>query len=309
MSSKESSTASKSMPAEVHKMAEADYLPGCYWNFRCHAEESFAGYLLRLAEGNDYLGIGDFLQTTLAIKTRSLDAALLLVRTEPALLQSLGRIATGEPELLARYTIKAYQAQGASPALAFDGVAVDADALLGANAQVCPKCLAESGYAHEAWDLAPVTVCTHHEVILVDACTLCGTKLTWKRPQLLFCGECGADLRQIAVEPASAPSVRAAADFGAIARFRVRYLGSEVGVEMWDTCFKMVRALALSARHWADREWPRGFFLQFVRIAAAHVDFAIWSHLFRWELPHGSTAPAHRDFASAAGRNPSRRCS
>ena len=132
-------------------MAETDYLPGCYRNFRCHAGESFAGYLLRLAESNSYLGIGEFLRTTLAIESRSLDAALLLARTDPGLLRSLGRVAAGEPGLLARYAIKGTQAPSVTPVILFDGMRIDGDALLGANAQICPKCLAETGYAYEEW--------------------------------------------------------------------------------------------------------------------------------------------------------------
>ena len=105
-----------------------------------------------------------------------------------------------------------------------------------------------------------MTACTRHEVMLVDICPQCSTKLTWNRPQLLFCGDCGADLRHIDTEPASAASVRTAADFEAIAPFRVMHLGSEAAVESWDTCFRIVRALALTAQHWAEREWPTVFF-------------------------------------------------
>lgn len=46
---------------------------------------------------------------------------------------------------------------------------------------VCPHCLGESVYLRMGWEHAYMVACPHHEVLLCDACSACGSRLTSNR--------------------------------------------------------------------------------------------------------------------------------
>ena len=60
--------------------------------------------------------------------------------------------------------------------------------------KVCPKCLAESGYALRIWDCSLVTVCPIHECMLLDTCPACNRRIRCVRNKLSICS-CGCDWR------------------------------------------------------------------------------------------------------------------
>jgi TniQ len=70
--------------------------------------------------------------------------------------------------------------------------------------QVCSVCLMEDAYCRASWDLSLSTVCTRHQCLLVDACPICGKRLTWERPavDVGYCGHyLSGQARSIIKEP------------------------------------------------------------------------------------------------------------
>lgn len=60
----------------------------------------------------------------------------------------------------------------------------------------CPACLAEKPYHRKIWDVLIVTVCPIHGNLLVDLCSKCKTPIAWEKPPLLYC-QCGQACRKI----------------------------------------------------------------------------------------------------------------
>ena len=60
--------------------------------------------------------------------------------------------------------------------------------------KVCPRCLAEFGYANAIWDLSLFLWCPVHECALIDRCPACDRELSWFRPGIATC-TCGGDLK------------------------------------------------------------------------------------------------------------------
>lgn len=73
----------------------------------------------------------------------------------------------------------------------------------------CPKCLAKDDvYLKKQWKLAWVIACPVHRNLLVLTCEQCGQvfsphKITYERPYLHICTNCGFDLRQSQIEKAN----------------------------------------------------------------------------------------------------------
>jgi len=59
------------------------------------------------------------------------------------------------------------------------------------QAQLCPLCVAEHGYARATWDLTFMLGCVRHHRWLLVHCPSCHRRLSYRRPRLLGC-ECGA---------------------------------------------------------------------------------------------------------------------
>ncbi|WP_018077079.1 TniQ family protein [Thiobacillus denitrificans] len=244
---------------------EPDWLPGCYRNLPCLPGEALPGYLLRLAEANGYESIAALLRAA-GINTRGLNMGYSSkLRTDAEALAILGRMAVGDPGHLSGHAAKVLD----GPAFFMRECRVDSDALLHERVQVCPQCLAEDGYIKEELELAPVTVCSTHKVLLVDECPDCGRSLDWKRSSLMACGHCGADLRMATPTPVGADVCEVAEDFAALAPFRLVTHGGEPAADMWDLMFRIFKALALPDAFWASTEWPRRV-VQFMPVKERH---------------------------------------
>jgi TniQ len=156
-------------------------------------------------------------------------------------------------------------------AIILEGVRVHLDALVKARTPICPCCIAESGYARVDWDLAPVTVCTRHHLVLRDECSLCGQAILWDRPALLLCESCGADLGAQNGSSASQAEVEVSADFAALAPFRVRVHRPGTMVATWDEMFHVAKALLLPDARWANSGWEK---FEVSRLSVAQRHFA-----------------------------------
>lgn len=71
--------------------------------------------------------------------------------------------------------------------------------------QVCPLCLQAQPYLRLMWQLAPVHVCLHHGCLLQAQCHRCGRPITVVSPshRHLYCAACDTDLRTLPVVMAS----------------------------------------------------------------------------------------------------------
>lgn len=244
---------------------EPGWLPGCYRNLPCRPDEALPGYLLRLAEANGYESIAALLRAA-GINIRGLNTGYSSkLRTDAEALAALGRMAVGDPGHLSGHAATPLD----GPALFMRECRVDSDAMLHERAQVCPHCLAEDGYIREELELAPVTVCSTHKVLLVDECPDCGHPLDWKRSNLMACGHCGADLRMAPPTPVGADVCEVADDFAALAPFRLVTHSGEPVADMWDLMFRIFKALALPDADWASTVWPKRV-VQLLSVKARH---------------------------------------
>ncbi len=141
-----------------------------------YADESLAGYLVRLTEANGY-------QLSWWLPLAGLSRHLFTASWE-----SLLRPTTDFTRLA--------QCTGRAVAV-FDEwcwLTRAAGALDYHRPQVCGQCLAESAYCRRVWDEMAVTVCPRHFVRLWDVCPVCQQPLRWRRNLVSVC-HCGADWR------------------------------------------------------------------------------------------------------------------
>lgn len=61
--------------------------------------------------------------------------------------------------------------------------------------RVCPMCLDEAAYCRRIWDIALLSACPVHKVCLIEQCPHCGKALKWLRPGPGRCG-CGFSLKK-----------------------------------------------------------------------------------------------------------------
>lgn len=213
--------------------------------------ESFNGFLLRLATENRYAGIDEVLCVARTVGAH-IPSNLIDIRCDAAALAELGRLSSGNPDNLLRYRAKDL----AKEAIYFHDCRIDRDALLARRSQVCPACLRESGYADAGWDLACVTACSKHHSLLLDACPSCAAPIAWNRPHLFRCGNCAYDLRSAADRTADEHTLWTSSDFEALAAFRVVIHGDVVETLQWDSMYRVFKLLLLEDRHFVCREWP-----------------------------------------------------
>lgn len=141
------------------------------------ADEGMNGYLLRLSEANGLAGI----------------AQLWPARQRPieVLFQRLGsqqwpENVTSLDDILPQFSVET----GPRP-------------LWNRRfSRYCPCCLSERKKWRWEWELTLVTSCPLHEVLLVDECSHCNTKLNWKRRSLMNC-DCGTGLASAPTTPAT----------------------------------------------------------------------------------------------------------
>ncbi len=234
------------------------YIQGLFSTPAIHDDESFKGYLLRLASANFMSGINGIIKVLSEKLGRRLKSSQEIVYDNEAL-EVLGSMSMGYPQALQSFAAR-HVIDGAMLA---DGIRVDEDALMERYSQVCSCCLREHGYAKKAWDYATVVCCAQHGKLLIDNCPECQCRILWSRHDIMHCGECGFDLRFAAQTNASAPVIETSQDFEALAPFRVRLGDRHHENVSWDTAFRFVKAIALDTAHWCSNNYPeRNYFCE-----------------------------------------------
>ncbi|MEZ2745789.1 TniQ family protein [Halopseudomonas bauzanensis] len=159
-----------------------------------HSDESFTGYLLRLAEDNFLSSPTDLLRTTgLRLKAS---------------------YTSDEIEKLA--TSVGLDTLSLQHAAEFDSVA-------GSLAQgrflrkllipVCPECLSESPHIRQAWHHELVTACSAHQTQLIHSCPECDSLLDLNRSTVAIC-RCGFSLAEVKACSASPADILVATTIG-----------------------------------------------------------------------------------------------
>jgi TniQ len=161
-------------------------------------DESLMAFILRLTESN-YYDLPSWILELSGLTTYS------FVLGPPDKLERLSRLTgVGVPEL----ADLGHPPAGAEDSLTYNncffGLPVPKYCLRVESPKLCPVCLAESPYFRRVWDLAAVTVCPIHRVMLIDECPQCSRRIGWRRRKVCAC-RCEFDFRR-----AEAASVGAA---------------------------------------------------------------------------------------------------
>lgn len=157
-------------------------------------DESFLGYLFRLTKANLYDNITWILRLA-RLQTNPLGKLALLSTNCPKDLRGFEELTGVNKEILASLFYTPLNLQGQVDDYLIFGHPVPRYTLRLQRPKVCPLCLSEKPYARRMWDLAPITVCPIHKVLLYDKCPTCSRKISWHRKSLFEC-RCGRDWRR-----------------------------------------------------------------------------------------------------------------
>lgn len=73
--------------------------------------------------------------------------------------------------------------------------------------KICPACLAEENYCRKVWELTAVTCCPVHQCLLIQNCPKCNRSIDWKRPKINLC-HCEYDFRNIKISKLESKELR-----------------------------------------------------------------------------------------------------
>ena len=151
-----------------------------------HSDESFMGYLLRLAALNHFdtpswmlqkAHIKSYVRSSLSF---AFDSSLNLT----SLIRLTG-VNASDLKLLP-YSAVNTSKKSIGDYLVF-GSPVPQYMIRLRYPKICPACLRDSGYARKTWELSPVTVCHIHRCLLLDECPNCNKRMSWCRHRLNCC--------------------------------------------------------------------------------------------------------------------------
>jgi TniQ len=153
-------------------------------------DETLMGYLLRLAEDNGYAGIEE-IRAALNWGMEGMEGRLSSRCCPQPELAGLAQ-GTGFEEVRLRQSC--YQIDEDN--VVFGGVRVPEQYIKFKYPKFCPACIAESPHHRWYWDVAHVTVCLKHQLLLIDRCPACRKRVYWDRTSLTAC-TCGCDWTQV----------------------------------------------------------------------------------------------------------------
>jgi hypothetical protein len=148
-----------------------------------HADESYLGYLSRVAQDN--------------LRTNAKEIAMLAGAGEVTLAE-LQRIGTGEAEIAKLCGVDPSDLRNRRHASEIvDGEVLNLAAgdisrqlIRLRNPRIAPNEYRRIGYHRYEWDFKFLTFDTQTGEKLIDGCSLCGNKFSWSRPNFLRCEKC-----------------------------------------------------------------------------------------------------------------------
>jgi TniQ len=158
-----------------------------------YQDESFIGYLLRITERNHYetlswilqlAGISDYASSKLSLSSNGVMD-----------LTPLGKLTGVEQSKLASLLYSPLKKKSQTYGYSVFGTAVPHYMIRLRYPKFCPSCLCESAYIRKIWELAAVTVCPIHRILLIDECPNCKKRITWNREAVCSC-RCKFDWRE-----------------------------------------------------------------------------------------------------------------
>jgi hypothetical protein len=162
---------------------------------RPYADESLAGYIIRLTEANYYCSPHWILQMS-GLRSRGIYANVF--NKEKDDLSGLSHICEVEESRLwsmAFPVVNLSKIKSLNTVKGF-GQVISTIALTNNQAKVCPICLKESPYSRQIWDLSVVTACPFHDCLLIHRCPQCHLQIKGSRPSVAKC-QCQFDWREL----------------------------------------------------------------------------------------------------------------
>jgi TniQ len=146
--------------------------------------EGYLGYLRRLADENNYAGIGTILS---ALGTKHLARGGLFSSFE-----QVSRLADLTDQAASLLLSIAHPAAGrgrnGTEVVLFRGNAIPKLAISTVRVKVCPECLAQgTPYRRAVWDLKLLMVCPVHGSWLIWRCPACHRSLSWTNTRVVEC--------------------------------------------------------------------------------------------------------------------------
>jgi hypothetical protein len=152
-------------------------------------DESYLGFLLRLAESNGYPATSWILRAAEIPLHLRVGAHIARTEVDFPRLAELNSLNVGDISVLTYHPVT-YKYDG--PVL---GSSSPPHVLRLRRPKLCPECLSESNYLRKQWDYSAVTCCPIHQTLLLEDCPTCGKRINWFRKEVSHC-PCGADWRE-----------------------------------------------------------------------------------------------------------------
>ena len=152
-------------------------------------DESYLGFVLRLAEINSY-DTPYWLHSLLDASSPTFRMCSVAAIAKVSLrLANITRLDVKDLRPLFNYSVPGKYG------VSFLGHTVPPYMLRHHRPRICPACLAQSGYCRKQWDFSAITSCPIHQTMLLENCPACGKPITWFRKSVSHC-PCGTDWRQ-----------------------------------------------------------------------------------------------------------------
>jgi hypothetical protein len=152
-------------------------------------DESYLGFLLRLAESNGYPATSWILRAANIPLRLRVGAHMARTEIDFPRLAELNNLNVSDISVLTYHPVT-YKYDG--PVL---GSSSPPHVLRLRRPKLCPECLSESNYLRKQWDYSAVTCCPIHQTLLLEDCPTCGKRINWFRKEVSHC-PCGADWRE-----------------------------------------------------------------------------------------------------------------
>jgi hypothetical protein len=162
-------------------------------------DESFTGYMLRLAEMNEIPKISWILEH---VGLRNHYGSIYKFNSDFKVdTKTLSKI-TGMDEGSLKNLLYYHEygmIRNITGNIVVFGIPIPYYFVVREKPKICPLCLAERNYCRKVWELSPVTVCPLHKCLLLDYCRKCKREINWKRLKVSVCN-CGADFRDFSIK-------------------------------------------------------------------------------------------------------------
>jgi hypothetical protein len=162
-------------------------------------DESFIGYMLRLAEMNEIPKISWILEQ---VRFRNHYGSIYKFNSDFKVnTKTLSKITGVNEDSLngLLYSHEQGMTRNVTGNIIVFVIPIPYYFVLREKPKVCPLCLAQRNYCRKVWELSPITACLIHKCLLLDYCQKCKCEINWKRLKVSVCN-CGADFRDFSIK-------------------------------------------------------------------------------------------------------------